>query len=56
MIRGLTRFVGLVCLWGILVAKTYTLENKSLFLVEVIAIIAWVISEIDWYKKDRKEI
>lgn len=54
--RSFIRLVGLVCLWGILVAHTYSFENKSLFYVEVLAIIAWVISEVDWYKKDRKEI
>jgi len=55
MIRGFTRLTGLLCLWGILVLKTYKFEDKHLFVIELIAIIAWAISEIDWYRKDKKE-
>ncbi|EFM18625.1 hypothetical protein PanABDRAFT_3521 [Pantoea sp. aB] len=54
--RIFTRLVGLVCLWGILVAQSYSFTDKSLFYVEVVAIIAWIISEIDWYKKDKNNI
>lgn len=53
--RGFVRMVGLLCLWGILVAKSYSFENKSLFIVEVVAIIAWISSEIDWYRKDKRD-
>lgn len=50
------RMVGLLCLWGVLVARTYRFENKSLFLVEVVAIIAWLSSEIDWHRKIKQNL
>lgn len=53
--RGFTRFVGMICLWGILVARSYSFDDKSLFIVELVTIVACVASEIDWYIKDKKE-
>lgn len=54
--RVFTRLVGLVCLWGILVARSYSFSDKSLFYVEVVAIVAWIVSEIDWHNKDKKKV
>lgn len=52
--KNIIRLIALYCLYNMLVLKSYAWENKSFFYLEVLAIALWIVSEFEWYRKEKK--